>query len=748
MRLAQFAADVCRPAMISSAMLGALIAVPAAAQSDQSQSQDGQRVLGSVTVTDTAINDQESNSSYKVTRTTGATRTDTPLINVPQVVNVVTAKLVADQSANSIADAIRYVPGVFSSQGENNRDTVSFRGNLTTSSFFVDGIRDDIQTYRDLYNIDRLEVYKGPNAMIFGRGITGGLINRVTKVADGQQHIAGRFEVGSYDHYRAHVDLGAPVNEAVSLRLAGVWQDSGSYRDGDYFRRWGLNPTVTFKLGEDTTISAGYEHFRDSRVGDRGVSSYLGKPLDTPRSQFFGDPDNSPTYTNSDAGTLFIEHRISDTMSIRNRTRYAEYDRFYQNVFPGAVNAAAMTNPAGLPTGTYAPGTIVAIQAYNNDAKRKNFINQTDFNAKFSTGGIEHTLLIGGEYGRQTTRNLRNEGYFPPAAIDTSKAAPPIYALLNSTRVRRPDVIWREAATSGDNYSVATVVAGYVQDQIELSPMFQVVAGVRYEHYITDVENRNPLLAAGTPRNFRTVDNLWSPRVGVIFKPVEQASIYASYSKSYLPRGGDQLSSLTLSNQSLAPETYQNYELGVKWDILPTFNVTGAIFQLDRDNVLALSDPNNSASPTIPIGRQRTKGVELSAQGEITKQLSIIASYTYTDAKFLDSQSGTVRAGNLVNHVPKHSGAVWLRYDPIKSFGAALGVTSMSKRYAATDNTVYLPGYTRVDGALYYRINDKFDLQLNIENLFDKHYFLYADSNTNISPASPRAVRAGLNVKF
>lgn len=685
-------------------------------------------------------------TSYKTDAITSATKTPTALIDVPQAVTVVSVKQIEDQAANGIGDAIRYVPGVFASQGENNRDTLSFRGNSTTASFFIDGVRDDTQSYRDLYNIERLEVFKGPNAMIFGRGITGGLINRVTKVADGEDHRSARFEVGSDDHYRAQVDLGAPVSDTISLRGAGVWQDSGSFRDGVWNKRWGFNPTATFKVDPDTTVSIGYERFHDKRIGDRGVSSYLGKPLDTPRGQFFGDPAQSPNWIDSSAGTVFVEHRFSDTMSIRNRTRYAYYDRFYQNVFPGAVNTTAQTNPAGLAAGVYAPGSIVAISAYNNGAKRRNLINQTDFNAKFTTGGMEHTVLVGAEFGRQTTSNLRTEGYFPTTANPTGVQT--IYAPLSNTRINRPDILWREAATSGHNFSTAKLAAGYVQDQIELSPQFQVVAGVRYEHYKTDVTNRNPFLALTAQRDFGATDNLWSPRVGAIFKPDARTSIYASYSKSYLPRGGDQLSALNLSNQSLDPEKYQNYELGVKWDILPTFNVSGAIFQLDRDNVLALSDPNNSASPTIPIGRQRSKGVELSAQGEITSQLSVVASYTYTDAKFLDSQSATVKAGNRVNHVPENAGAIWLRYDPTRTFGGALGVTSMGKRFAATDNTVALPGYTRVDGALYYKINPRFDLQLNVENLFDERYFLYADSNTNISPGSPRAVRVGLNARF
>ncbi len=684
--------------------------------------------------------------SYRTGRIISATRTDTSLIDVPQAVNVVTLKQIDDQAASGIGDTIRYVPGVFASQGENNRDTLSFRGNSTTGSFFADGIRDDVQLYRDLYNIERVEVFRGPNAMIFGRGITGGLFNRVTKVADGDPHLGMRLETGSFDHYRAQFDLGAPISEALSVRVPLVWQDSGSFRDGGYYRRWGLNPTATYKLDGDTTISAGYERFHDERVGDRGVSSYQGKPVETPRNQFFGDPDRSPNHADINAATVFVEHRFKDTVTVRNRTRYAYYDRFYQNVFPGAVNTTTQTNPAGMPAGTYAPGSIVALTAYNNGAQRRNFINQTDFNAHFSTGGIEHTLLIGAEFGRQTTSNLRTEGFFPTTANPSGVQT--IFTSLSATHISRPDVQFREAATSGDNYSIATIAAGYVQDQLELSPKFQVIAGSRYENYETEVTNRNPFLAVGVQRHYDVTDDFLSPRAGIIFKPIEVASIYVSYSKSYLPRGGDQLAGLTIANQNLAPETYQNTEFGVKWDINPRFNFSAAVFQLDRNNVLALSDPNNSASPTLPIGRQRSRGLELSAQGEITNRLSVVASYAYTDATFLDSQSAAVRAGNSVPHVPKNAGGLWVRWDSTKVFGAALGVTSMTERFSATDNAVTLPSYTRVDGALYYRLSRRIDLQLNVENLLDEHYFQYADSNTNISPGSPRAFKLSVNARF
>jgi catecholate siderophore receptor len=676
----------------------------------------------------------EADSGYKVSDSRSGTRTDTPLVDTPQAVNVVSVKQIEDQASNSISEAIRYVPGVFAAQGEGNRETLVFRGNSTTGDFFVDGTRDDVQTYRDLYNIERLEIFKGPNAMIFGRGGIGGLVNRVTKVADWELTRSFRIEGGSYDFVRAQFDLGAPVTDAVAARITGVYQDGDSYRDGVNFNRWGFNPTVSVKLGSATIIHAGYEHFQDDRIADRGVPARFGAgvngavvgPLRTPRGRFFGDPADSPTGTDTDAATLFIEHQFNDKISIRNRTRYADYDKFYQNIFPGAVNSTE---------------TTVSISAYRQFAKRKNLINQTDFNAEFNTGRIKHTLLIGAEFARQKSDNIRQEGRFSSnaATITVPIAQSNIDATLS----------WVQIATSGDNAGVTTVVAGYIQDQIEFSPAIQLVIGGRYESVKTEVTDRRTVgFPANQQRNLEVTDNLFSPRVGLIFKPAENASIYAGYSRTYLPRGGDQFTSLSVINQNLAPEKYQNYEVGAKWDILPTFNVQAAVFQLDRDNVLALSDPNNAASPTVPIGRQRTRGVELSAAGSITKALSLVGAYTYSDGKFRDNVSGTVRAGNQLPNMPKHSASLWTRIDPTQQLGAAVGMIYVGKRYAATDNFVALPDYTRVDAALYYNISEEVGMQLNIENVFNTRYFLYAHSNNNITPGSPTAFKISLNAKF
>ena len=699
--------------------------------------------------------ERQAESGYRVGSTSSAMRTETLLIDTPQSVSVVTGRQIKDQAAGGIGDAIRYTPGVFSAQGEGNRETLVFRGITTTGDFFVDGVRDDVQTYRDLYNIERLEIFRGPNAMTFGRGGTGGIINRVTKAAAWQSVRELRLEAGMYDHYRGSVDFGGAVSDAVALRVTGVYQNSGSYRDGVDYERWGLNPTAAFRIGPDTLIQLGYEHFRDDRVADRGVPSqfrpagFTGavEPLATRRGEFFGDPDHSPTFTDTDAANLYVSHDFGGGVTLRNRARYAVYDKFYRNIFPGLVNDATVTDPAGLPVGSYAPGTIVQIQAYESATRRENLINQTDLNARFATGGIAHVLLAGAEFGRQDTDNVRHEGFFPVAGNPGGVQA--IFATVAAPRIDRPDMLWRAVATSGDNRGRLDIAAGYVQDQIALSPHFELVLGLRYEHLVTRVADRRTTgFPAGQQRDFRVVDDLWSPRAGLIFKPAANASLYASFSRAYLPRGGDQLTSLNLANQSLDPERFTNYEIGAKWDVNPAFNVTAAVYQLDRENVIVLIDPNNPGAGTELGGGQRSRGFEISLAGSLTERLSMVGAYAYQQAEFRRAISASVREGAEIPNAPRHSASLWGRYDLTPRLGVALGAIYQGRRFAAQDNLVRLPGYARLDGAAYYRIDEHLDVQLNVENLLDAHYFVYANGNTNITPGGPTSARLALNVRF
>jgi catecholate siderophore receptor len=712
-----------------------LVAAPALAQDAQPE-----RRLGGVVVTDTAIDplgiERPADRGYKADRIVSATRTDTPLVDVPQSVTVVTRDAIDDRAATSIGEAIQYVPGVTTAQGEGNRETIVFRGNASTADFFVDGLRDDIQTYRDIYNIERLEVLRGPNAMVFGRGGVGGVINRVTKQADWEQRIGGRIEIGSYGVYRGSIDLGTPLSDFAAVRLNAVLEDSNSFRRYWFNERWGVNPTAAFRLGEDTLVQLSYEHFEDERTSDRGIpaagpvlaagSAPIG-PLRGVRRTFFGDPDNSTNFTNTDAVQLAIEHRFGEGLTLRHRTRYADHVKFYRNVFTSAVRNTAA-------------GTVVDLQGYQVRTTRENLISQTDLNAEFATGGIQHTLLAGFEYNHQDTDNLRLSTDFDPGAATVRTVTRPI----GDPTFFRTDLVFSPVASDADNVGTLKGWAVYLQDQIEITPWLQIVAGLRYDRIDLEFTDRR---ASATQRDFDFDQEIWSPRLGVVVKPAENASIYASYSRTALPRFGEQLGGLSPSNQTLAPEKFENVELGGKWDVTPDLNLTAAIFELKRKNVL-IPDPLNPTGQAILADAQRTRGFELGVQGRITPQLQVTGGYTYLDAEFTKPTSTTVLAGNRIANTPRHIASIFGRYDVTDALGLGLGVVHQSARFANADNLVRLPGYTRVDGAIYYDITPQVRLQANVENIFNKRYFVNAHTNNNIQPGAPTTIRAAVSFNF
>jgi catecholate siderophore receptor len=679
------------------------------------------RVLGPVRVGGDAFTIQPpADAGYKANRTVTATKTDTELLNVPQSVSVVNQDQIKDQAISSMAEAVRYTPGLGFAQGEGNRDTPVFRGNSSTADFFVDGIRDDVQYFRDTYNIERVEIFRGPNAMIFGRGGVGGVINRVTKQANWDSGRELRVQAGSHELWRGTFDLNQPVNDTVALRLTGLYHNAESFRDDVAYERWGLNPTASFRIGERTLVQIGYEHFDDERTADRGIPSFNGRPFETRRSTFFGDPADSVTTANVDAVNVAVEHEFSDAVTVRNRLRYSTVDKFYQNVFPGAVNGA---------------GTSVAISAYNQGTGRESVINQTDLIWKFQTGSVSHTVLSGIELGRQETDNVRLTGYFgSPTSTVTSILAPTADPNIDAS------VFFRPSATDADNHSVAKFVGVYLQDQIEFSSMVQAVVGVRYDNFDSFLHNNR------NGQELKATDNLWSPRASLIVKPVENMSLYVSYSRTYLPRSGEQLASLTATNAALAPERFDNYEIGAKWDVNPDLQLTAALYQLDRTNVV-IPDP---ADPTRSIlaGAQRSRGIELGAAGKITDDWSVIVAYAYADGKFTKPISATVPAGAWLANLPKHNLSVWNRYEILDRLGVGLGVIHQTKRFAATDNLVTLPGFTRVDAAVFFDVTDSITAQVNIENLLGEHYYVNAHSNNNISPGAPLTVTVSLGARF
>ena len=661
----------------------------------------------SVTVSDVA--------NYQTQVVGSATKTLTLLRDVPQSVTVVPKEQIRDQMLTSVGDVVRYMPGVTAHQGENNRDDVVIRGNRSSADFFLNGVRDDVQYYRDLYNLDRVETLKGPNAMIFGRGGGGGVINRVTKEASFTPLREIYFQGGSFSNKRVAGDFDQPFGDRFALRVNGLYENSGSFRNFVGLRRYGINPTVTFAPGQQTRLTFGYEHFHDERTADRGITSFRGRPADVPVDTFYGNPDDSHVRAGVNILSGAVEHQAGK-LNIRNRTQFGDYDRFYQNYVPGAVNAAK---------------TLVTITAYNNATRRRNLFNQTDLTYVASTGRIRHTLLGGLELGRQRTRNLRNTGFF-------NNTATSIQAPYDDPTVFTP-VTYRPNATDANNRLKLNLAATYFQDQIELSRYAQVVVGLRYDYFDLKYHNNR------TGDDLRRTDKLVSPRVGVVIKPATELSIYGSYSVSYLPSAGDQFASLTTITQQVKPEKFSNYELGVKWDVRRYLSLTAAVYRLDRTNTRA-TDPNDPAR-IIQTGSQRTNGFEVGVQGSITRSWSVAGGYANQDA-FITSATTAAVAGKQVGQVPHHTLSLWNKYQIIPKLGVGLGIIHRSDMFATVDNTVTLPGYTRADAAVFYSITEKWRLQANLENLFDGQFYVNADSNTNISPGHPRAVRVGLTARF
>ena len=648
---------------------------------------------------------------YQAKRTRSASKTDTALLDLPQSISVITSDAIRDQNLLSIGDVVRYVPGVGIAQGEGNRDTPVFRGNSSTSDMFVDGMRDDVQYFRDFYNIEQVEVLRGPNAMIFGRGGSGGVLNRVTKVADWDEQRALSVGFGSWGRARGTVDIGQGMSDRLAYRVTAMVEDSNSFRDDVSIERHGINPTLSWQLGAASTLTIGVEHFRDERVADRGIPSYLGRPLQTDPSTFFGDPERSPTRAEVNSFQATLDHEFANRLQLRNRMRLADYDKFYQNVYPGAVSA---------------DGSNVSLSAYNNATERRNLFNQTDLIWSMESGDISHQFLAGMELGRQSTDNFRQTGYFTSIGTDVTRVQVPV----STPRTLLP-IEFRQSATDADNHGVATVAALYLQDQIEFSSNWQAIVGLRFDRFDVDFDNQR------SNTRISTRDSLWSPRAGLIYKPTETVSIYANYSLAYVPRAGEQLSSLSPSNETLDPEKFVNYEFGAKWEVTTRLSATAALFRLDRSRVSA-PDPQDPAR-SILVDGQYTEGLELGLAGRLSDDWSVMAGYAFQRGKITADLSSSVRDGADLAQLPRHSASLWNRYDLNERWSVALGMVHRDRIYAALDNSVELAAFTRYDAALYFAATDQLQLQLNIENLGDKHYYATAHNNNNITPGSPRA---------
>jgi catecholate siderophore receptor len=669
---------------------------------------------------------------YRMIETTSGTKTKTPILDVPQSISVVTGQQIADQQIRSVADLVRYIPGITSGTGEGNRDQVTLRGNNTTADFFVDGLRDDVQYFRGFYNIDRVEVHKGANAMVFGRGGGGGVINRITKGAvSDRSFYGGTISADTFGSYYGAADVNIALGGAA-LRVNAFYEDLNNHRDADGGERYAVNPTFAAELGS-TKVQIGYEYARDDRVTDRGIPSAFAGTIAAPagplrgfRDTFFGVRGINDSDFEAHVLRFRSETELADGLTLSTQALYGDYDKSYRNVFA----ATAVGGTAAAPT--------VGVEAYFDPTSRETLIGQANLEWHLATGAIGHVILLGGEFTDQDTRNERINGFFSQTVLSSANRRRTV-ALTDPLIV--PPVFFVSGPAGNANRKAdgdLDQASAYIQDQISLGTKLDLIAGLRYDRY----ENRIANLFTGA--TVSRVDHLWSPRAGLVYKPVPEASLYLSYSKSYLPQEGDQFVTFDPTNAALKPETFDNYEIGAKWNLRPDLTLTAAIYRLDRGNTRAAGPV---AGTVVQTGEQRSSGFELGLVGRITARWTTSLGYAYTKAEIRET-TAAAPAGRRIGQVPRNQFSLWNRYDLTGRFGIGAGLYYQSRQFATISNATVLPAYTRIDAALFYKLTDTIEAQVNLENVTGKTYFPAAHNDNNIATGAPFNARFTLKAKF
>tara|TARA_B100000900_G_scaffold194643_1_gene164641 strand:+ start:191 stop:2320 length:2130 start_codon:yes stop_codon:yes gene_type:complete len=651
-----------------------------------------------------------------------------PILDVPQSVSVITDEEIKDQGFREIGDIIRYTPGVNTSQGEGHRDAVVFRGVRSTADFYQDGVRDDVQYYRSLYNVEQLEILRGPNALLFGRGGTGGLINRVSKKAEiGEAFGSIDFGADSFGAADLAVDANFATSDSTAVRLNLHTDSLANHRDFYEGERYGINPTVKIQVDDATTIDLSYEYADHERFIDRGIPTANNKPVEDLKDVVFGVEGLNLQTLEASILRGSLAHDYSDTGKFNMSITSSDFKKMYKNLYAAGYDAEANT---------------VKLDGYLDPTERQNLIVSANVVNEFSNGSTSGTLLVGLEFVDTDNKNYRYNTFFNNRA-GKDAGEPTDQQIFNITRPLNiaktstglDSTVDYTTDLKSSSESDLTVTSFYLQGDIDFSDSWKMIIGGRLDNFditVTDVKKS---------QDQSRKDDMFSPRLGVIYKPVDNMSLYVSYSESFLPRSGEQYKKLDASGAALDPDVFKNTEFGYKYDINDALTFTAAIF----DSESTRAEKDNETGEMNEIRGLEVEGYEVELSGDIDDQNNLTFGYTSLDGV---TSKGTKQPRELPNQML----SLWYSYQANETFGFGLGVTHQGESFIkdTTNGSTgpALPDYTRVDFAMYINASDNDVVRVHIENLTDELYFPHSHSTHQASVGESLSARVSYSRRF
>ena len=629
-------------------------------------------------------------------------KTPTPIEDIPKSVTILTSDLISLQDLTSIAGIADYVPGIIAGQGEGHRDDILFRGQKSTADFFVDGVRDDVQYYRPLYNVEQVEVLKGADALFFGRGGTGGLINRVSKKAlIGEDFNEYALSIDDLGERSIQLDSNMAIAPNMALRLNYYTEDLENHRDFYYGDNSGVNPTLTYEVNNKTTVTASYENLDHERFIDRGIPSANRNPAESLIGKTFGessDPGNENKSTlSADIFKLSVDHKLDNNTRLRINYTDNDFDKLYQNFYANDYDAI---------------NEVVEIKGYKDTTQRQSEILSLDFIGEKEINGFKHQFVIGLETIDTTNNNDRYKSNF-------SGGAEAVDIALNNFDISSKDNDY-SAVLSDDTHAQLEVNSLYFNDEIALSDEFNIVLGGRIDDFELSVTDNKESSNSASRK-----DKEFSPRLGFVYKPMNTVTWYASYSESFIPKSGGQYADLKnsvkngkiINKTELDSDVYENKEFGVKFDTDYGISITASYYELTSVK------PEFVKVGVLEVMEKTYEGYEFQAIGNVSENW------------FVNAGASIVNNADKLDEVPGRTLSLWNLYQFDNKLSFGLGI--INKGSTKGKGSVDLPSYSRIDAAAYYKIDDDLRLQLNIENITDELYYPHSYGTHQVSVGAP-----------